>query len=76
MAEKEITIHTATNEGQDLQVYVISYRGLLPVMNTITKAARNQNIEYNICFQNAAGETIMDADFYRILTWGLFLYRF
>jgi Mg-chelatase subunit ChlD len=72
MAEKEITIHTATNEGQDLQVYVISYRGLLPVMNTITKAARNQNIEYNICFQNAAGETIMDADFYRILTWDLF----
>lgn len=72
MAEKELTIHTATNQGQDLQVYVISYRGFMPVMNIGTKASRNQSLEYNICFQNASGENITDADFYRLLKWELF----
>ena len=72
MAEKELTIHTATNQGQDLQVYVISYRGFMPVMNIETKAARNQSLDYEICFQNASGEKITDTDFYRLLTWELF----
>lgn len=71
MAQKELTIHTATNQGQNLQVYVISYRGFMPVMNIETTAARNQRLDYNICFQNAAGENITDDDFYRLFTWEL-----
>lgn len=68
---KELTIHTATDEGQDLQVYVISYRGFLPVMNIETKAEKNQDLEYEICFKDTNGESITDAGFYRLFSWEL-----
>lgn len=68
---KELVIHTSTDEGQDLQVYVISYRGFLPVMNIETHAGRNQELEYKISFKDTDGENIEDAGFYRSFTWDL-----
>jgi len=68
---KELTIDTATDEGQDLQVYVVSYRGLLPVMNIETKAKKNQELAYEICFKDTNGENIKDADFYKLFSWEL-----
>lgn len=68
---KELVIHTATEEGQDLQIYIISYRGFLPAMNIQTWTRRNQDLEYQICFQDADGENITDAGFYKSLSWDL-----
>lgn len=67
----ELVIRTATDEGQDLQVYVISYRGFLPVMEIGTQAGRNQDLEYRISFKDADGENIADTGFYRSFTWDL-----
>ncbi|MDE6984817.1 MAG: VWA domain-containing protein, partial [Lachnospiraceae bacterium] len=68
---RELTIHTATDEGQDLQVYVISYRGFMPSMNIEAKAAKNQKLMYEICFKDTGGENITDADFYKLFSWEL-----
>lgn len=68
---KELTIHTATDQGQDLQVYVISYRGFMPVMTIETKADKNQDLEYEISFQDINGENITDTGFYRLFSWEL-----
>lgn len=68
---KELVIRTATDEGQDLQVYVISYRGFVPVMSIEDKAGRNQNLEYSISFRDADGEKITDAGFYKSFSWDL-----
>lgn len=68
---KELLIHTSTDEGQDLQVYVISYRGFLPVMNIEPQAGRNQDLEYQISFKDTDGENITDAGFYRSFSWDL-----
>ena len=68
---KEIIIDTATKEGQDLQVYVISYRRFLPVMCIDTKAEKNHELAYQIYFKDTIGETIKDTSFYNLFSWEL-----
>lgn len=66
---KELVIHSQTDEGQDLQAYVISYRELIPVLEIPTTAKKNQNQEYQVYFKNRQGEMITDAAFYETFSW-------
>lgn len=61
---KGLVINTMTEERQDLQIYVISYRKLTPVLNIASNAARNQELEYQIYFKDRNGDVITDAGFY------------
>lgn len=66
---KELIIRSETDEGQDLQVYVVSYRKLTPVLKIATETGRNQELEYQVYFKDRNGSTISDAEFYKTFLW-------
>ncbi|MGN0403360.1 MAG: VWA domain-containing protein [Acetatifactor sp.] len=68
-AGKELIIRSATDEGQDLQVYIISYRKQTPVLEMATKIGRNQNLGYQVYFKDRNGNIISDAGFYETFFW-------
>lgn len=70
-AGKELVIRTETGEGQDLQIYVISYRELMPILQIATNTGRNQELEYQVYFKDRNGITINDAGFYEAFSWKL-----
>lgn len=70
-AGRELVIHTETGEGQDLQVYVISYRELVPVLQLAADAGRNEELEYQVYFKDQNGNIINDTDFYEAFSWEL-----
>lgn len=67
----ELEIYTATKEKQDLQVYVISYRGLMPVLEIDGDIGRNKELKYSIYFKDKNGKVIVDASFYESFLWEL-----
>lgn len=70
-AVKEMVIRTKTQERQDLQVYVISYRRLHPVLEIAGEAEKNQGLEYHAYFKDKNGEAILDSGFYQSFSWKL-----
>lgn len=68
---KELVIHTVTEEGQDLQIYVVSYRGLTPVLEIASTAGRNQQLQYQVYFKDRNGEIVSDPGFYKAFSWDL-----
>lgn len=68
---RELVICAETGEGQDLQVYVISYRELTPVLQIAANAGRNQELEYQVYFRDKEGSIIRDAGFYGTFSWRL-----
>lgn len=70
-AGRELVIRSETGEGQDLQVYVISYRNLIPVLQIAAEAGRNQELEYQVYFKDKAGSIIHDVGFYKSFLWEL-----
>lgn len=70
-AGKELIIRSETGEGQDLQVYVVSYRELTPVLHIETDTTRNQELEYQVYFKDRSGKVIEDAGFYSTFSWEL-----
>lgn len=70
-AGKEMTVKTTTETGQDLQVYVVSYRKVLPVFDIASKVGRNEELEYHVYFKDPDGKKIMDGDFYDSFSWEL-----
>ena len=66
---KELVIRSKTDEGQDLQAYVISYRELMPVLDIQTDAGKNQNQEYQVYFKDQQNEIIADSAFYETFSW-------
>lgn len=69
---KEIVICSETGEGQDLQVYIISYRKLTPVLQLAADAGKNRELEYQVYFRDKDGSIIHDAEFYETFSWELF----
>ncbi|WP_077611757.1 vWA domain-containing protein [Clostridium sp. Marseille-P2415] len=65
---KELTIQTNTLKNQELKIYLISYRGLIPVMEIETAAGRNQPLPYRIYFKDKNGTVITDETFYKNFT--------
>lgn len=72
---KELTVQTATSAGQNLQVYVISYRSLTPVLAFQQPIRKNQEIPYQVYFVKKDGEIIRDGDFYGRFRWKLEISR-
>lgn len=70
-AGKELVIRSETAEGQDLQVYVVSYRKLTPVLQIETETGRNQEQEYQVYFKDPGGNVIRDEGFYGDFSWEL-----
>ena len=64
-------IRSQTGEGQDLQVYVVSYRELVPVLKIETETGRNQELEYQVYFKDRSGNVINDGGFYADFLWEL-----
>lgn len=71
-AGRELVIRSETEEGQDLQVYVVSYRKLTPILQIETETGRNQELEYQVYFKDKNGNIIRDAGFYQSFSWELF----
>jgi len=70
-AGRELVIRTETEEGQDLQVYVVSFRKLVPVLQIAADAGRNEELEYQVYFRDRDGSIINDTDFYKSFSWEL-----
>lgn len=68
---KELVVQAATTQEQDLQTYVISYRGLTPVLEIEPKAKRNQELGYKVCFKDRNGNLLADRAFYEKFSWEL-----
>lgn len=68
---KELLIRAETGERQNLQVYIISYRELIPVLQIPANAERNQELEYQVFFRDKYGGMIQDAGFYKTFFWEL-----
>lgn len=62
---RELTIQTNTVKNQELKIYLISYRDLIPVMEIETAGARNKALFYRIYFKDKSGTVIMDEAFYK-----------
>lgn len=70
-AGRELVIRSETGEGQDLQIYIISYRKLTPVLRIAAAARRNQELEYQVYFKDRNGNIIYDPAFYEMFSWNL-----
>lgn len=70
-AGSELVICPETEEGQDLQVYIISYRELVPVLQIAAETSRNQELEYQVYFKDKDGSIIRNAEFYKSFLWEL-----
>ena len=70
-AIKELTVNTGTAEGQQMDVYIISYRDLEPVLNIETNMSRNQEYPYEVYFKEKDGSVIRDHAFYQTFEWDL-----
>lgn len=68
---RELMIRSETSEKQDLQVYIISYRNLTPVLQIATDVGRNQNLEYQVYFKDRSGNIVSDPAFYNTFIWEL-----
>ncbi len=64
----EMTIQTNTKKNQELKIYLISYRDLIPVMEIETAIARNKPLPYKIYFKDKSGAVIRDEAFYTNFT--------
>lgn len=68
---RELMIRSETSEKQDLQVYIISYRNLTPVLQIATDVGRNQNLDYQVYFKDRSGNIVSDPAFYNTFIWEL-----
>lgn len=68
---KELTLHVSTAERQKLQVFLISYRKLAPVLEIETHIPKNQEIPYKLYFKDSNGNIIEDDTFYKRFIWEL-----
>lgn len=63
--EKELVVRTETTKNQELQVYLIAYRNLTPILNVETFVGKNRPLEYRVYFKDKSGNVITDEMFYR-----------
>ncbi len=68
---KELTLHVSTAERQKLQVFLISYRKLSPILEIETHIPKNQEIPYRLYFRDSDGNAIEDETFYKRFSWEL-----
>jgi len=62
--ETELIVQTETLKNQQLQVYLVSYRTLIPVIEVDTSTNKNHGLPFWIYFRDDNGDTIVDEAFY------------
>lgn len=68
---KELAVNTDTADGQQLDIYVISYRDLEPVLNIETRMSRNKQYLYEVYFKEKDDSVIRDTAFYQTFDWNM-----
>ena len=61
-------IRTETLESQELQLYLISYRSLTPVLEVNTSFYKNEQFSYKLHFRDKNGELVKDTGLYQKFT--------
>lgn len=68
---KELTVQAETLENQELQLYLISYRSLTPVLEISTAIHKNEPLHYELYFRDKNGNQVTDEELYQN-----FIYQF
>lgn len=66
---KELAVETETVKNQELQVYLIAYRNLTPVLSVEPAAGKNRPLACQVYFKDAGGNVIADEGFYTNFSW-------
>ncbi len=69
----ELTVQIQTSKNEKIQMYLISYRSIIPVFEVNTEVYRNSSIQYKLYFKDNNGTVIEDAEFYKNFLWEFFL---
>lgn len=64
-AATELTVQAKTLENQELQLYLISYRSLIPVLELDPTLPKNEVLGYKLYFRDKNGNRVTDAKFYQ-----------
>lgn len=70
---EELTVRVKTKNHQDLQLYLVSYRALLPVFNVNTSCGKNEELNYAFYFKDKTGNIVKDDSFYQNFSNRIFL---
>ncbi len=65
---RELVINTETTGNQEIQIFVVSYRNLLPVLQIDSSITKNKEIPWRIYFRDRQGKAIEDEGFYQAFT--------
>lgn len=65
----ELTVQAETLENQELQLYLISYRSLTPVLEINTAVHKNVPLRYELYFRDGNGNQVADAALYQNFTY-------
>lgn len=60
----ELTIQTETLKDQELNMYLISYRDLTPVLNVVPTVEKNSPLSYEVYFKDKNNTIVSDEKFY------------
>ena len=66
---REMTIQAETLENQALQIYLISYRSLTPVLEVSNVIHKNEPFRYRLYFRNRDGNQMTDMGLYQNFTY-------
>ena len=70
---RELMVRTDTEKNQELQLYLINYRDLTPVLEVEPYAWKNETVAYQLYFKNQDGSIIDDQSFYETFSYQLTL---
>lgn len=62
---KELIVETKTVKNQKLQIYLVSYRNLLPILEIESTVEKKAPLRYKVYFKDKAGAIISDEAFYK-----------
>lgn len=66
---RELKVKTDTQNGQQVNLYVIGYRSLDPILKVDTKVQKNQEIPYQLYFKDQDETVIKDDGYYKKYQW-------
>lgn len=73
---RELNVKTDTKNSQQVNLYVLGYRNLEPILNIETEVQKNQDIPYLLYFKDGEGNIIKNENYYKKFRWnfeGLYL---
>lgn len=65
---RELSVRAETLENQELQLYLVSYRSLTPVLEVSTAVYKNEPFRYRLYFRDRNGNQVTDSGLYQNFT--------